>query len=134
MSKKSFRAVLVIASVITNIGCKSDPPPAGCTCVDAASDATVSDARIDVSVIDAAVADPSTGVADCDAYLKYFKACVVMIAGWTPASAQDAVDVMAKEYATAGATPAGKNMIGTTCVSEMAAFKKMASATCPDVK
>ena len=143
MSKNSFSAVLVVAGVIANVGCKADPAPGACTCADAATEVLVSDAAkeadihdapIDVSVLDAVVADPSTGIAECDAYVKYFKACVVMIASWTPASAQAAVDVMINEYATAGATPAGKTMIGATCVSEMAAFRKMASATCPDVK
>ena len=127
--------VVVIASVIAVVGCKTDPPTKGDRiCADAALDAIVSDAPSEVKLSDAAPADPSTGIAECDAYITYFKACTVMIAGWTPASAQAAADVMIKEYAFAGATAGGRTMTAAHCVTELAVYKKFASATCPDVK
>ena len=85
-------------------------------------------------LLDAVVADPSTGIAECDAYVAYFKACTVMIAGWTPASAQDAADVMIGEFTVAGATAGGKAMTAAHCVTELATYRKFAAATCPGVK
>ena len=69
MPKNSIPAVLIIASIVMNIGCKSDPPPRDRPCADAATGTNVSDAPVDVNVLDGAMADPSTGIAECDAYI-----------------------------------------------------------------
>ena len=134
MSKSSFLVFLIIAGALTSGACKSDPPTSDCSCADAANDVLMRDAPNDVHAGDAASADPSTGVAECDAYIAYFKACTVMIAGWTPASAQAAADVMINEYKVAGATAGGKTMTAAHCVTELATYRGFASATCPDVK
>ncbi len=130
---------VALACVIAGVACQRESPRCDCVpgavdggtkAVDGGTKAVDSGTKADAT----ADADPSTGMPECDAYIAYFKACNVMIAGWTPASAQAAADVMIKEYIVAGATAGGKAMTAANCVTEMAAFKKFASASCPDVK
>ena len=83
---------------------------------------------------DTASADASTGIDECDAYVKFYKACMLKSPGAKADTIQTAVDSMTKGYKAASANPAAKKATGDACTKALTSFKTTAKSICPTVK
>lgn len=98
MNKKSLVCVLVLGAIAAVAACKKDEPAA-----------------------------PGIGVAECDAYITKYEACIGKMGAAAKTAAEPGFKAQRDAFKQAAATPEGKAALSTQCKAAMDAIK----TTCP---
>ncbi len=76
---------------------------------------------------EAAAAGPGIGVAECDAYVTKYEACINKMGAAAKSAAEPGFKAQRDAFKQAAGTPAGKAALATQCKAAMDAIK----TTCP---
>lgn len=98
MKKKSLACALVLGAIAVVSACKKSEPEAA-----------------------------GIGVAECDAYIAKYEACIGKMGAMAKAAAEPGFKAQRDAFKQAAATPEGKAALATQCKASMDAIK----ATCP---
>jgi hypothetical protein len=98
MNKKSVVCVLVLGAIAAVAACKKAEPES-----------------------------PGIGVAECDAYITKYEACIGKMGAAAKAAAEPGFKAQRDAFKQAASTPEGKTALSTQCKAAMDAIK----STCP---